>query len=206
MHPGELQHTAQRLLALIRAALSLFTNRLPSSLCTVVPLARCAALYSLHPRPPQFFPPSPDADDRALTRNQIRDFSLQSMDSVIARRAGYFWNRDRQDKKRGSTTLTCPQRNAELRNLESWRDHVTSDLQHQQRQLTKHEVDNTFSQMIQTYRPSSYCCGFVLILVAADRPKLNLHEIHASGVLETPPRPATLPSLVMTLVGLSAAV
>ncbi|KAJ3454284.1 hypothetical protein MRS44_018178 [Fusarium solani] len=46
--------------------------------------------------------------------------------------------------------LTCPQRNAELRNSESWRDYVASDLQHQQRWSTKQEVDGAFNQIIQT--------------------------------------------------------
>ncbi|KAI8680008.1 EST1-DNA-bind domain-containing protein [Fusarium keratoplasticum] len=72
------------------------------------------------------------------------------MDNIADKWVGYLRNRDRQDKGGGPNSFPCPECNLEVGNsLESWRSHVASDPEHQQRWPTEQEVENTFNQYVQ---------------------------------------------------------
>ncbi|KAM6533213.1 hypothetical protein FALCPG4_006227 [Fusarium falciforme] len=71
------------------------------------------------------------------------------MANITDKWVDYLRNRNRQDKEGESIILTCPECNTEVENsIESWRNHVASDPQHQQRWPTEQDVDNAYHQYV----------------------------------------------------------
>lgn len=71
------------------------------------------------------------------------------MANITDKWVDYLRNRNRQDKEGESIILTCPECNTEVESsIESWRNHVASDPQHQQRWPTEQDVDNAYHQYV----------------------------------------------------------
>ncbi|WAO85605.1 EST1-DNA-bind domain-containing protein [Fusarium falciforme] len=70
------------------------------------------------------------------------------MANITDKWVGYLRNRDRQGKEGESTNLTtCPECNVEIGSIESWREHVESNPQHQQKWPTEEEVNSAYRNL-----------------------------------------------------------
>ncbi|KAJ4324005.1 hypothetical protein N0V84_004099 [Fusarium piperis] len=72
------------------------------------------------------------------------------MANITDKWVGYLRNRDRQGKEGEPTNFTCPECNlVEIGSIESWRKHVQTNPQHQQKWPTEKEVDSAYTQYVQ---------------------------------------------------------